>query len=105
MNTISQNQIFSPIPFAEFQPDIVHINDAKQVETDINRNHGRYDEYNYNNIAFYVRDYNASTWFSMQFGVVIKLRKAFFLRGRGSRIFYVFLQGEGESGSVLRNIF
>ena len=59
MNTISQNQIFSPIPFAEFQPDIVHINDAKQVETDINRNHGRYDEYNYNNIAFYVRDYNA----------------------------------------------
>ena len=59
MNTISQNQIFSPIPFAEFQPDIVHINDAKQVETDINRNHGRYDEYNYNNIAFYVKDYNA----------------------------------------------
>ncbi|XP_076242924.1 chondroitin polymerizing factor [Calliopsis andreniformis] len=59
MNTISQYQIFSPIPFVEFHPDIVHMNDVKGIETDINRNHGRYDEYNYNNIAFYVRDYNA----------------------------------------------
>ncbi|XP_076291816.1 chondroitin polymerizing factor [Lasioglossum baleicum] len=59
MNTISQYQIFSPIPFVEFHPDIAHINDAKHVDTDINRNHGRYDDYNYNNIAFYVRDYNA----------------------------------------------
>ena len=58
MNTINQYQIFSPIPFMEFHPDIAHINDMKQ-DTDINRNHGRYDEYNYNNIAFYVRDYNA----------------------------------------------
>ncbi|KZC05455.1 Chondroitin sulfate synthase 2 [Dufourea novaeangliae] len=58
MNTINQYQIFSPIPFVEFHPDIVHMNDVKQADTDINRNHGRYDEYNYNNIAFYVRDYN-----------------------------------------------
>ncbi|XP_003699976.1 chondroitin polymerizing factor [Megachile rotundata] len=58
MNTISQYQIFSPIPFMEFHPDIAHMNDVKQ-DTDINRNHGRYDEYNYNNIAFYARDYNA----------------------------------------------
>lgn len=61
MNTINQYQIFSPIPFMEFHPDIAHINDMKQ-DTDINRNHGRYDEYNYNNIAFYVRDYNASMY-------------------------------------------
>lgn len=45
----------------EFHPDIVHMEDTKEIETDINRNHGRYNEYNYNNIAFYVRDYNAST--------------------------------------------
>lgn len=60
MNTINQYQVFCPIPFVEFHPDIAHINDIKQVDTDINRNHGRYDEYNYNNIAFYVKDYNAS---------------------------------------------
>ncbi|XP_053983624.1 chondroitin sulfate glucuronyltransferase [Hylaeus volcanicus] len=59
MNTINQYQIFSPIPFVEFHPDIAHMNDVKYVDSDINRNHGRYDEYNYNNIAFYVRDYNA----------------------------------------------
>ncbi|XP_017878502.1 chondroitin sulfate synthase 2 [Ceratina calcarata] len=59
MNTINQYQIFSPIPFVEYHPDVVHMNDVKQVETDINRNHGRYDEYNFNNIAFYVKDYNA----------------------------------------------
>ncbi|KOC62206.1 Chondroitin sulfate synthase 2 [Habropoda laboriosa] len=59
MNTINQYQVFSPIPFVEYHSDVVHMNDVKQVETDINRNHGRYDEYNYNNIAFYARDYNA----------------------------------------------
>ncbi|KOX74915.1 Chondroitin sulfate synthase 2 [Melipona quadrifasciata] len=58
MNTISQYQIFSPIPFMEYHPDIAHINDIKQIDTDINRNHGRFDEYNFNNIAFYVKDYN-----------------------------------------------
>ncbi|CAL7941243.1 unnamed protein product [Xylocopa violacea] len=58
MNTINQYQVFSPIPFVEYHPDVVHMNDIKQVDTDINRNHGRYDEYNFNNIAFYVRDYN-----------------------------------------------
>ncbi|OAD54778.1 Chondroitin sulfate synthase 2 [Eufriesea mexicana] len=58
MNTINQYQVFSPIPFMEYHPDIVHMNDIKQVDTDINRNHGRYDEYNFNNIAFYVKDYN-----------------------------------------------
>lgn len=60
MNTINQYQIFSPIPFIEYHPDIVHINDVKKVNTDINRNYGKYDEYNFNNIAFYVRDYNIS---------------------------------------------
>lgn len=58
MNTISQYQIFSPIPFMEYHPDIAHINDIKQIDMDINRNHGRFDEYNFNNIAFYVKDYN-----------------------------------------------
>ncbi|CAK9828439.1 Chondroitin sulfate synthase 2 [Anthophora retusa] len=58
MNTINQYQVFSPIPFVEYHPDVVHMNDV-QVEADINRNHGRYDEYNYNSIAFYARDYNA----------------------------------------------
>lgn len=65
MNTINQYQIFSPIPFIEYHPDIIHINDVKKLSTDINRNYGKYDEYNFNNIAFYVRDYNISMYIFM----------------------------------------
>ncbi|KAL6268446.1 hypothetical protein P5V15_001581 [Pogonomyrmex californicus] len=59
MNTISHYQIFSPIPFIEFHPDIIYANEAAHDEVDVNSNYGKYDEQNYNNIAFYVKDYNA----------------------------------------------
>ncbi|KAG7201076.1 hypothetical protein KM043_017619 [Ampulex compressa] len=57
MNTINQYQIYSPIPFVEFHPDIIYTNIVHNEELDVSRNYGRYDEQNYNNIAFYVRDY------------------------------------------------
>lgn len=59
MNTISQYQIFSPIPFVAYHPDIIYSDDSKHPEADINHNYGKYDEYDYNNIAFYVKDYVA----------------------------------------------
>ncbi|XP_070159253.1 chondroitin sulfate synthase 2 [Polyergus mexicanus] len=59
MNTISRYQIFSPIPFIEFHPDIIYVEEAAPNEVDVNSNYGKYDEQNYNNIAFYIRDYNA----------------------------------------------
>ncbi|XP_066589072.1 chondroitin sulfate synthase 2 isoform X2 [Prorops nasuta] len=59
MNTISQYQVFSPIPFVEFHPDIAYMNEASRVEVDINRNYGQYDQFNYNNVAFYTKDYTA----------------------------------------------
>ncbi|XP_047371212.1 chondroitin sulfate synthase 2 [Vespa velutina] len=59
MNTINQYQIFSPIPFVAYHPDITYTDDNKHIEVDVNHNYGRYDEYNYNNIAFYVKDYIA----------------------------------------------
>lgn len=86
MNTINQYQIFSPIPFIEYHPDIVHINDVKKVNTDINRNYGKYDEYNFNNIAFYVRDYNISMYTFMisflfhRFFFILQLISFFFLQ-------------------------
>lgn len=60
MNTISRYQIFSPIPFIEFHPDIIYAEETAPNEVDVNSNYGKYDEQNYNNIAFYNRDYNAS---------------------------------------------
>lgn len=61
MNTINRYQIFSPIPFIEYHPDIIYADEAAaHDEVDVNSNYGKYDEQNYNNIAFYIKDYNAS---------------------------------------------
>ncbi|XP_048514629.1 chondroitin sulfate glucuronyltransferase isoform X2 [Athalia rosae] len=61
MNTISQWQIFSAIPFSEYHPDIVYtLAKPRDNELDINRNYGRYDEYNFNHIAFYAKDYTTT---------------------------------------------
>ncbi|XP_015597570.1 chondroitin sulfate synthase 2 [Cephus cinctus] len=57
MNTISQWQIFSPIPFTGYHPDIAYAEDIKHVEMDITRNHGRYDDTNFESISFYAKDY------------------------------------------------
>lgn len=59
MNTINQWQVFSPIPFVEFHPDIIY-KDNKITEFDVVRNLGRYDEYNFNSVAFYAKDYTNS---------------------------------------------
>ena len=60
MNTISQWQVFSPIPFVQYHPDIIYFDEsAKHVEFDILHNHGRYDEYNYDSVSFYTKDYMA----------------------------------------------
>ncbi|XP_012278166.1 chondroitin sulfate glucuronyltransferase [Orussus abietinus] len=57
MNTINQWQIYSPIPFFEFHPDVAYADETNHIDMDINRNHGRYDEHNFNSISFYVKDY------------------------------------------------
>ena len=62
MNTISQWQIFSPIPFVEYNPDVARPgNVAKKIrDFDINHNAGKYDDANYDSISFYVKDYLTS---------------------------------------------
>ncbi|XP_011494577.1 PREDICTED: chondroitin sulfate synthase 2 [Ceratosolen solmsi marchali] len=58
MNTISQWQVFSPIPFIQYHPDIIYYDEkTKHVDFDIIHSHGRYDEYNYDSVSFYVKDY------------------------------------------------
>lgn len=68
MNTISRYQIFSPIPFIEFHPDIIYTDEVPHDEVDVNSNFGKYDEHNYNNIAFYIKDYNASMYIFSLYG-------------------------------------
>lgn len=58
MNTIKNWQVFSPIPFSEFNPDIVYSDDfVRPKEMDINKNYGHYDTLNNDHISFYVKDY------------------------------------------------
>ncbi|XP_063985772.1 chondroitin sulfate synthase 2 [Diachasmimorpha longicaudata] len=58
MNTIMQSQIFSPIPFTEYHPDIAYPDNAQRPpEVDINRNYGSYDLHNFETISFYIKDY------------------------------------------------
>lgn len=59
MNTINQWQVFSPIPFVEFHPDIIY-NEDKNIEFDVVRNLGRYNDFNFNSIGFYAKDYISS---------------------------------------------
>lgn len=77
MNTISQKQIFSPIPFVEYHPDIAYADaNFQRPELDVNRNYGRYDDYNVNSLGFYVKDYVTSEFSAFNcrfiiFGVLI----------------------------------
>lgn len=57
MNTISQWQVFSPIPFVQYHPDVINYNKNPYTKFDIIHSHGRYDEYNYDFVAFYAKDY------------------------------------------------
>lgn len=58
MNTIKEWQVFSPIPFSEFHPDIVYSDDLpRPKEMDINRKLGHYDSLNTDHISFYTKDY------------------------------------------------
>lgn len=60
MNTIKEWQIFSPIPFSEYDPKIVYNQDfARPKEMDINKNYGHYDDLNTDHISFYVKDYRS----------------------------------------------
>lgn len=55
MNTIQGWQIFSPIPFSEYNPTITKI--PAQQYMDINKRQGRFDIHNTLHISFYVKDY------------------------------------------------
>lgn len=52
MNTILNFQIFSPIPFRQYDPEIIHMNTLE-----VHKNTGHFDSEEYKYISFYGRDY------------------------------------------------
>jgi len=63
MNTILGWQVFSPIPFSEYHPDIVFSStNTRPKELDINKTYGHYDTREISHIAFYARDYTTGDY-------------------------------------------
>jgi len=58
MNTIKGTQVFSPIPFTEFNPTIVYRNiSLRKPALEIHKNSGRFDTFNMRHVSFYFADY------------------------------------------------
>lgn len=55
MNTIMEWQIFSALPFSEFDPYLMMY--PKQTTLDINKHYGHFDPFNYDHLSFYAKDY------------------------------------------------
>ncbi|XP_050537031.1 chondroitin sulfate synthase 2 [Daktulosphaira vitifoliae] len=56
MNTIMEWQIFSPIPFSEYDPTIM-TQPRLLMNLDINKMYGHFDPLNYEHLSFYAKDY------------------------------------------------
>ncbi|KAJ9598451.1 hypothetical protein L9F63_010847, partial [Diploptera punctata] len=60
MNTISGWQVFSPIPFTEYHPDIVYgTTNPHSKELEIDKTIGHFDSRDFSHIAFHAHDYTA----------------------------------------------
>lgn len=57
INTISGWQLFSPIPFTEYNPDVSFPGSKRNEVLNISTNQGFYDIYDTQHISFYVADY------------------------------------------------
>ncbi|XP_021935105.1 chondroitin sulfate synthase 2 isoform X3 [Zootermopsis nevadensis] len=61
MNTILGWQVFSPIPFSEYHPDIVYRSTStRSKELDIDKTYGHYDTGEFSHIAFHAHDYTTA---------------------------------------------
>lgn len=66
MNTIAGHQVFFPIPFAQFHPDIVFRSDGSSspvrppAKIEIHKTQGHFAEHSFDHYAFYNSDYQSS---------------------------------------------
>lgn len=72
MNTIVNVQIFSPIPFRQYNPKITQIN-----KLEVNKNVGHFDREEFKYVSFYSRDYVNGNYFCFLF--FLHCKTTFFL--------------------------
>lgn len=59
MNTIAGWQVFFPVPFAQYHPDIIYKAKTYPNVIEINKNHGHFDVHSFDHFSFYGSDYIA----------------------------------------------
>lgn len=62
INTISGWQLFNPVPFSEYNPDVSYFGLPKSEVFDVSTNQGFYDIYDSQHVSFYVADYMNGTY-------------------------------------------
>jgi hypothetical protein len=61
MNTILNHQVFSPIPFVQFDPRLSRLKAKREDEVEIHKETGYWDKDSYDFISFCIGDYSAGT--------------------------------------------
>jgi hypothetical protein len=57
LNTVKGHQVFFPIPFNEYMPNIVYPNRPYPDEVEINKNYGYFNVYSFEFVSYYNSDY------------------------------------------------
>lgn len=68
MNTIMEWQIFSALPFSEYDPNLMTY--PRQATLDINKHYGHFDPFNFDHLSFYAKDYVTSEYTKLTVKVI-----------------------------------
>lgn len=60
MNTIMEWQIFSALPYSEYDPNLMTY--PQQSTLDVNKYYGHFDPFNFDHLSFYAKDYVTSEY-------------------------------------------
>lgn len=69
MNTIIEWQIFSALPYSEYDPNLMTY--PQQSTLDVNKYYGHFDPFNFDHLSFYAKDYVTSKYYHIKLFAVI----------------------------------
>ena len=98
LNTIKANQVFAPIAFYQYNPNIIYVKKPFPNEVEVNKNVGYYNIYSYDFISFYNSDYmnTRDHFIENELGVEnkSKLQKNFNLADHILDLYELFIKNE-----------
>jgi hypothetical protein len=98
LNTIRANQVFAPIAFYQYNPNIIYARKPYPDEVEINKNVGYYNIYSYDFISFYNSDYMNTRDHFIEYELGVqnksKLPKTFNLADHVLDLYELFIKNE-----------